>query len=98
MLWWVGIVILLLLVFSWYQQNGKQAQAQPTYSAFETQIVTNPTKIAKVVIADGVATATMTDNTKEIVNTPPGKSDQLQALLDKYHIVYSFDNSGSNTL
>jgi cell division protease FtsH len=98
MLWWVGIVILLLLVFSWYQQNGKQAQAQPTYSAFETQLATNPIKFQKVVLGDGVATATMTDNTKEIVNTPPGKTDQLQQLLDKYHIVYSFDNSSSNTL
>ena len=98
MLWWVGIAILLLLVFSWYQQNGKQQQQQPAYSAFKTQIAANPAKFTKVLIGDGVATATMTDNTKEIVNTPQGKSDELQQLLDKYHIVYSFDNSATNTV
>ncbi|HEY5094627.1 MAG TPA: ATP-dependent zinc metalloprotease FtsH [Candidatus Eremiobacteraceae bacterium] len=98
MAWWVGIVILLLLVFSWYQQNGKQQQQQPAYSVLITQIATNPAKFAKVVLSDGLATATMTDNTKEIVNTPPGKSDQLQQLLDKNHILYSFDNNTTNTL
>ena len=96
MLWWVGIAILMLLVFTWYQQNGSNIAAA-AYSAFKTQIAANPAKFTKVLIGDGVATATMTDNTKEIVNTPQGKSDELQ-LLDKYHIVYSFDNSASNTL
>ena len=98
MAWWVGIVILLLLVFSWYQQNGKQQQQQPAYSVLKTQIATNPAKFQKVVLSDGLATATMTDNTKEIVNTPPGKSDELQQLLDKNHILYSFDNNTTNTL
>ena len=100
MLWWLGVGILMVFAFTWYQQSGKQQPAAPSYSAFKSQIEADPTKFSKVVIAstDGQATATLTDNTTVHVNIPPGNSDDLQKLLDKEHIAYSFDPGSSSSI
>jgi cell division protease FtsH len=95
-LWVVGLALLLLMAYTYYQRNVPQPK-QLAYSELLSQISTNPESISEVDVGPSTATVKMVgDAPSKTIQIPQGASGDLVKALIAHKVKVFADNSSSN--
>ncbi len=95
-LWVVGLALVLLMAYTYYQRTVPQQKAQ-AYSELLTEINTNPESISEVEVGPSTATIKLVgDMPSRTVQIPQGAGGDLIKALIAHKVKVYADNSSAN--